>query len=47
MAANSQFSMAIHVLTLLAASGEENLKSEHIAASVNTNPVVIGNIHTV
>lgn len=41
MAANSQFSMAVHVLTLLARSGGTNLKSDLIAASVNTNPVVI------
>ncbi|MFL6374805.1 MAG: Rrf2 family transcriptional regulator, partial [Pyrinomonadaceae bacterium] len=41
MAANSQFSMAVHVLTLLARSDGSNLKSDEIAASVNTNPVVI------
>jgi Rrf2 family protein len=41
MAANSQFSMAVHVLTLLATSGDENVKSDCIAGSVNTNPVVI------
>lgn len=41
MAANSQFSMAVHVLTMLANSREENVKSEYIAASVNTNAVVI------
>jgi Rrf2 family protein len=41
MAANSQFSMAVHVLTLLALSDGSNLKSDEIAASVNTNPVVI------
>jgi Rrf2 family protein len=41
MAANSQFSMAVHVLTMLARSGDENVKSECIAASVNTNAVVI------
>ena len=41
MAANSQFSMAVHVLTLLARAGGEALKSDHIAESVNTNPVVI------
>ncbi len=41
MAANSQFSKAVHVLTLLAKSREELLKSEYIAGSVNTNPVVI------
>jgi Rrf2 family protein len=41
MAANSQFSMAVHVLTLLARSDSNYLKSDEIAASVNTNPVVI------
>ena len=41
MAANSQFSMAVHVLTMLASSGEEKMKSDCVAASVNTNPVVI------
>src|SRR5215213_3110098 len=41
MAANSQFSMAVHVLMMLARSREENLKSDYLAASVNTNPVVI------
>ncbi|MFN2501276.1 MAG: Rrf2 family transcriptional regulator [Pyrinomonadaceae bacterium] len=44
MAANSQFSMAVHVLTLLARSGEARVKSEYIARSVNTNPVVIRRI---
>jgi Rrf2 family protein len=41
MAANSQFSMAVHILTLLARADNENVKSECIAASVNTNAVVI------
>ena len=41
MAANSQFAMAVHILTMLAGSGEDNIKSESIAGSVNTNPVVI------
>lgn len=41
MAANSQFSMAVHVLAMLAKSGEDNIKSERVAGSVNTNPVVI------
>lgn len=41
MAANSQFAVAIHVLTILAKSGEERVKSDYIAGSVNTNPVVI------
>lgn len=41
MAANSQFSMAVHILTLLAGAGDRNVKSEYIAKSVNTNAVVI------
>jgi len=41
MAANSQFSMAVHILTLLARAGDESVKSEQVAASVNTNAVVI------
>ena len=41
MAANSQFAMAVHVLTMLANKQEENVKSDCIAASVNTNAVVI------
>ena len=41
MAANSQFAIAIHILTVLAKNGDENVKSCYIADSVNTNPVVI------
>lgn len=41
MAANSQFSMAVHVLAMLARSRDENLKSDFLACSVNTNAVVI------
>lgn len=42
MAANSQFAIAVHILTVLAKEGEgNNVKSDFIAASVNTNPVVI------
>ncbi len=41
MAANSQFSMAVHVMAMLAGSRDENVKSDCIAASVKTNPVVI------
>ena len=33
--------MAVHVLTLMAWADEEPLKSEQVAESVNTNPVVI------
>ena len=41
MAANSQFSMAVHVLTMLASSTCGKVKSDYAAESVNTNPVVI------
>ena len=41
MAANSQFSMAVHVLSMLAGSRDENVKSDCLASSVNTNAVVI------
>src|SRR5689334_24251905 len=44
MAANSQFSMAVHILTMLATSHGENVKSECLAGSVNTNAVVIRRI---
>ena len=41
MSTSSRFTVAVHVLTLMAWSDDEPLKSEHIAGSVNTNPVVI------
>ena len=41
MAANSQFAVAVHVLALIAEYGDDNVKSDYIAASVNTNAVVI------
>jgi Rrf2 family protein len=41
MSTNSRFAVAVHVLTLMAWSGEEPLKSEQVAESVNTNAVVI------
>ena len=41
MAANSQFAMAVHVLTMIARAGDAAAKSDYIAKSVNTNPVVI------
>jgi Rrf2 family protein len=44
MSTNSRFAVAVHVLTLMAWSGEEPLKSEQVAESVNTNPVVIRRI---
>lgn len=41
MAANSQFSMAVHILVMLARSDGDMIKSGSIAESVNTNAVVI------
>ena len=41
---NCRFTVAIHVLCLLAAKQPEPVTSEFIAGSVNTNPVVIRRI---
>jgi len=41
MSASSRFAVAVHILTLMAWSEDEPLKSEQVAESVNTNPVVI------
>jgi Rrf2 family protein len=41
LATSSRFAVAVHILTLMAAAGDEPLKSEAVACSVNTNPVVI------
>lgn len=41
MTTNLRFPVALHILTLLAASGSGLLTSDEIAASVDTNPVVI------
>ncbi len=41
MSTNSRFAVAVHVLSLMAWSSKEPLKSEQVAESVNTNPVVI------
>lgn len=41
---NCRFTVAIHVLCLLAAQHPRTLTSEFIAGSVNTNPVVIRRI---
>ena len=41
MSGNLRFSVALHILTLLAAKGTGLLTSEEIASSVDTNPVVI------
>jgi Rrf2 family protein len=44
MAANSQFAIAVHILTLLAEREGLRVRSGEIAKSVNTNPVVIRRI---
>ena len=41
---SSRFAVAVHILTLMAWSDDEPLKSERVAKSVNTNPVVIRRI---
>ncbi|MDM7920799.1 MAG: Rrf2 family transcriptional regulator, partial [Pyrinomonadaceae bacterium] len=41
MAANSQFAMAVHILTMLAKDRDAFMKSDRLASSVNTNAVVI------
>ncbi len=41
MSANSQFAMAVHVLTVLARHMGERIRSEELAGSINTNPVVV------
>jgi len=41
MSTSSRFAVAVHVLTRMAWSVDEPLKSEQLAESVNTNPVVI------
>ena len=44
MPANSQFAIAVHILTLLAEREGLRVRSGDIAKSVNTNPVVIRRI---
>lgn len=44
MQISSRFTAAVHILTLLNTENEPYLTSESIAASVNTNPVVIRRI---
>jgi Rrf2 family protein len=41
MSTSSRFAVAVHVLTLMAWAEDEPLKSEQVAESVQTNPVVI------
>ena len=44
MSINSQFAVAVHILSLLAQDEDGQLTSDTIAGSVNTNPVVIRRI---
>ncbi|MGH9840693.1 MAG: Rrf2 family transcriptional regulator [Blastocatellia bacterium] len=44
MSTSSRFAVAVHILALMARSGDEPVKSEQMAGSVNTNPVVIRRI---
>lgn len=44
MPSNSRFAIAVHILTMMAWAKDEPLKSEYVACSVNTNPVVIRRI---
>lgn len=44
MAISTKLSVAVHILALLEMSSAASETSEHIAASVNTNPVVIRRI---
>jgi Rrf2 family protein len=44
MSTSRRFAVAVHILTLMAWAEDEPLKSEVIADSVNTNPVVIRRI---
>lgn len=41
MNVSTRFTVALHILTLLASTHGEALTSEYIAGSVNTNPVVV------
>ncbi|WP_163582452.1 Rrf2 family transcriptional regulator [Gracilibacillus saliphilus] len=41
---NTRFSVAIHILTLVATQNDKGVTSDFIARSVNTNPVVIRRI---
>jgi len=41
MYANSQFAIAVHMMTILAGNYGQRVNSDLIAQSVNTNPVII------
>jgi len=44
MSTSSRFAVAVHILTIMAGAGDEPIKSDQMASSVNTNPVVIRRI---
>jgi Rrf2 family protein len=44
MQTSSRFAVAVHIMALMVASEDEPIKSDQIAGSVNTNPVVIRRI---
>ena len=44
MPVSSRFAVAVHVLVLMAQAEDEPIKSERVAVSVNTNPVVVRRI---
>lgn len=50
MATNTQFALGVHMLTLLAGSAPDQLSSEEMAGSANSNPVhvrrVLGTMRT-
>ena len=44
MQTSSRFAVAVHILSLMAGADDEPIKSDQMAGSVNTNPVVIRRI---
>lgn len=44
MSTSSRFAVAVHILTIMARAKDEPIKSDQMASSVNTNPVVIRRI---
>ena len=44
MGNNSKFTIAVHILTMLASAKDSSLKSDYVAKSINTNPVVVRRI---
>ncbi len=44
MGNNSKFTIAVHILTMLANARNASLKSDYVAKSINTNPVVVRRI---